>query len=57
VELLKANYATSAEAAAKLPPAIAAFYQQNYPDLYAARPNGRQYIENRFRRQSASPGP
>jgi len=37
VELLKANYATSAEAAAKLPPALAAFYQQNYPDLYAAR--------------------
>ncbi len=37
VELLKANYATSAEAAAKLPPALAAFYQQSYPDLYAAR--------------------
>ena len=37
VELLKANYATGAEAAAKLPPALAAFYQQNYPDLYAAR--------------------
>ncbi|HSZ63568.1 MAG TPA: NapC/NirT family cytochrome c [Terriglobales bacterium] len=37
VELLKANYATSAEAVAKLPPALAAFYQQNYPDLYAAR--------------------
>jgi len=37
VELLKANYATSAEAAAKLQPALAAFYQQNYPDLYAAR--------------------
>ncbi len=37
VELLKANYATSSEAAAKLPPALAAFYQQNYPNLYAAR--------------------
>ena len=37
VELLKANYATSAEAAARLPPALAAFYQQNYPDLYASR--------------------
>jgi formate-dependent nitrite reductase cytochrome c552 subunit len=37
VELLKANYATSAEAAEKLPPALAAFYQQKYPDLYAAR--------------------
>jgi len=37
VELLKANYATSAEAAARLPPALTAFYQQNYPDLYATR--------------------
>ena len=37
VELLKANYATGAEATAKLPPALAAFYHQNYPDLYAAR--------------------
>jgi|SRR4051794_28463410 nitrate/TMAO reductase-like tetraheme cytochrome c subunit len=37
VELLKANYATSAEAAAKLAPTLAAFYQQNYPDVYAAR--------------------
>ena len=37
VELLRANYATSAEAAARLPPALAAFYQQNYPDLYTAR--------------------
>jgi formate-dependent nitrite reductase cytochrome c552 subunit len=37
VELLKASYATSAEAATKLPPALAAFYQQNYPNLYAAR--------------------
>src|SRR5579864_5167706 len=37
VELLKANYATGAEAASKLPSALDAFYQQNYPDLYAAR--------------------
>jgi len=37
VELLKANYSTGTEAAAKLPPALADFYQQNYPDLYAAR--------------------
>jgi hypothetical protein len=37
VELLKANYATSAEAAARLPPAMVAFYRQNYPDVYAAR--------------------
>ena len=37
VELLKANYATSAEAAARLPPALMNFYQQNYPDAYAAR--------------------
>jgi nitrate/TMAO reductase-like tetraheme cytochrome c subunit len=37
VELLKANYATSAEAAAKLPPALADFYHQHYPDLYSAR--------------------
>jgi len=37
VELLKANYATSTEAAAKLPTALVSFYQQNYPDLYARR--------------------
>ena len=37
VELLKANYATSTEAAAKLPTALVSFYQQNYPDLYANR--------------------
>jgi hypothetical protein len=37
VELLKAAYVTSAEAAARLPPALTAFYQQNYPDVYAAR--------------------
>jgi NapC/NirT cytochrome c family protein len=37
VELLKVNYTTGLEAAAKLPAALASFYQQNYPDLYAAR--------------------
>jgi hypothetical protein len=37
VELLKTNYATSAEAAAKLPTSLVDFYRQNYPDLYAAR--------------------
>jgi nitrate/TMAO reductase-like tetraheme cytochrome c subunit len=37
VELLKVNYATSSEAAAKLPTALVSFYQQNYPDLYANR--------------------
>src|SRR5246127_5386254 len=37
LELLKVDYATSAEAAAKLPAGLASFYQQNYPDLYAHR--------------------
>jgi nitrate/TMAO reductase-like tetraheme cytochrome c subunit len=37
VELLKANYASSKEAADKLPADLVAFYQQNYPDLYAKR--------------------
>ncbi len=37
VELLKVNYATSAEAAAKLPAALVSFYQQSYPELYANR--------------------
>lgn len=37
LELLKVNYATSTEAAAKLPTALASFYQQNYPELYANR--------------------
>ena len=37
VELLKANYETSREAAAKLPTALAEFYQQNYPVIYARR--------------------
>jgi len=37
VELLKANYSTSAEAADKLPRALVGFYQQDYPKLYAQR--------------------
>jgi nitrate/TMAO reductase-like tetraheme cytochrome c subunit len=37
VELLKVNYETSTEAAAKLPMALVDFYQQNYPALYASR--------------------
>jgi hypothetical protein len=37
LELLKVDYATSADAAAKLPAGLASFYQQNYPDLYIRR--------------------
>jgi len=37
VELLKASYNSSQEAADKLPRELVAFYQQNYPDLYAKR--------------------
>jgi formate-dependent nitrite reductase cytochrome c552 subunit len=37
VELLKAEYRTSKEAAHKLPEALVSFYQQNYPDVYARR--------------------
>src|SRR5262249_54863313 len=37
VELLKANYATSKEAAVKLPTALVSFYKQDYPDLYGKR--------------------
>jgi NapC/NirT cytochrome c family, N-terminal region len=37
VELLKANYATSTEAAAKLPAALVSFYKQTYPDVYRKR--------------------
>jgi len=37
VELLKASYNTSQEAADKLPRELVAFYQQNYPELYAKR--------------------
>ncbi|MBV8073229.1 MAG: hypothetical protein JO270_25250 [Acidobacteriaceae bacterium] len=37
VELLKANYHSSQEAADKLPGAMVAFYQQNYPDVSKQR--------------------
>ena len=37
VELLKADYLTSKDAADKLPEALVSFYQQNYPDLYGRR--------------------
>ena len=37
VELLKASYATNEEASSKLPAALASFYQQKYPDVYAQR--------------------
>lgn len=37
VELLKAEYRTRKEAADKLPMALASFYQQYYPELYAQR--------------------
>ena len=37
VELLKAGYATNEEANSKLPAALANFYQQKYPDVYAQR--------------------
>jgi nitrate/TMAO reductase-like tetraheme cytochrome c subunit len=37
VELLRTSYATSTEAADKLPAAFVDFYLQNYPALYASR--------------------
>lgn len=37
VKLLKAHYATSADAAAKLPASLIAFYRDNYSDLAAKR--------------------
>jgi hypothetical protein len=37
VEVLKAGYGSSEAAAAKIPAALAGFYQQNYPNLYARR--------------------
>jgi hypothetical protein len=37
VELLKATYRTSQEAADRLPRALIAFYQENYPKLYTQR--------------------
>ena len=38
VELLKADYHSNKEATDKLPGALISFYQQNYPDVYARRP-------------------
>jgi NapC/NirT cytochrome c family protein len=37
VEILKAGYGSSEQAAAKIPMLLAGFYQQNYPGLYAHR--------------------
>ena len=37
VELLKADYGTSAAAAVKLPAALVSFYEQTYPEIYAQR--------------------
>ena len=37
VELLKVDYGSSEEAAAKLPTAFVDFYREKYPDLYARR--------------------
>ena len=37
VELLKTNYASSQEAAEKLPAALVSFYQENYPEVYTKR--------------------
>lgn len=37
IELLTTTYKSSTEAAEKLPTALASFYKQSYPDLYAER--------------------
>ena len=37
VEVLKTAYASSEEATDKLPKTVVAYYQQNYPDIYARR--------------------
>lgn len=37
VEILKANYATPAAAAQQIPAAVADYYRQTYPDVFAAR--------------------
>jgi NapC/NirT cytochrome c family, N-terminal region len=37
LEVLKASYSTSREASDKVPAALVAFYQQDYPDIYAKR--------------------
>jgi len=37
VELLQVNYKSNREAAEKLPPALASFYQQSYPEIFPQR--------------------
>jgi hypothetical protein len=37
LELLKTEYASSEEAAQKIPATLQGYYQQSYPDLYSAR--------------------
>ncbi len=37
VEILKQTYANSEDAAAKIPQAFEAYYQKNYPDIYAQK--------------------
>ena len=37
VEVLKAGYGSSEDAASKIPAALAAFYQRNYPEFFARR--------------------
>ena len=39
LELLKANYATESEAAAKIPAQLAAFYQSQHPEVMASKAN------------------
>ena len=39
LELLKANYATEAEASTKIPAQLAAFYRSEHPDVLAAKPD------------------
>jgi hypothetical protein len=38
LELLKANYANEADAAAKIPQQLEAFYQSQHPEILPARP-------------------
>jgi hypothetical protein len=38
LELLKGNYATEAEARAKIPEQLTAFYRSEHPDVLAAKP-------------------
>ena len=37
IEVLKADYGSSEEAAAKIPASLAGFYQQTYPEIFAGR--------------------